>query len=423
MLEEALPSIEEPEAGSRDPDSEQVGEMLEKWLSRPDWELEEMYDWLQGYYLPPVGHDEYPYVWIYRGLALIDQRGPAELELALRLSKVLRQKPDVSRPGTRPEEMLFNLLMLCASVSNSSQLGEPLFDIYERRALKGEWLGTDLRVALTAALCLNQIDKRLQPIWQAMIEGRYDDFLIGTPKHGLDGIAFMQPSEQVQDAPALPEIGYALKAISHNLQGEPDRRLDFGTYINEIVNTYPGRPNWDQELICLADQNHWPDWAVVSLPSLCIPCKQVSQKRVTVLIWEIYLPIVKELGFDANIEDTFCDNKILMLGFPNEAISFIHPFASVLEQRRLSTPLPTYSAVLGAVTDMMSVIEKLLLRAKQADGWGSSGSMVGSGETFLPILDLLHQNSGISSLGSEALVEARREILPKNKAGVKAAGV
>src|SRR5205085_8111745 len=142
----------------------------------------------------------------------------AEAELARRMSRVIREKPDVSRPGDRPDEVLFNLFMLCAILGRPGELGEPLLAVYERRELRGEWRGSDLRVALTAALISNQIDKRLLPVWQAMIEGREDDFLIGSMRYGLDGITLMPGSEDDPGEAALDEIGGALKAVSLRLQ-------------------------------------------------------------------------------------------------------------------------------------------------------------------------------------------------------------
>ena len=76
--------MEQNEETTHDRHSERVSQMLEEWLSHSEWELEEAYDWLQGYYLPPVGHDDYPAAWMYRGLVLIEERGEAETELARR---------------------------------------------------------------------------------------------------------------------------------------------------------------------------------------------------------------------------------------------------------------------------------------------------------------------------------------------------
>jgi len=355
MVEEKFPVTEDPEARTDDPDSE-VRDALESWLSRPQWKLKEVYDWLQGYYLPPLGHDDYPYVWVYRGLVLFDERGKAEAELTSRLSVALREKPDVMRPGTRPEEMLFNLLMLCASLSNSHLLGEPLLKIYERRALEGEWLGTDLRVALTSALISNQIDNRLQSIWQAMIEGRDTDFLIGSPKHGLDGIALMPNSDGEQHSPALPELGYALKAIARNLQAEPERRLEFATYVNEIVSTYPGRPSWAPDLVIVADKAKWPAWAVECLPDLCIRTEEEKDGRVCYLVWHYILACVpKRLDYD--VVSGLCRNHILKTFVTQETSFFIETIAPVIEEARLKNPFASESSTHGVVAGVMTDLE------------------------------------------------------------------
>src|SRR5215213_708177 len=233
--------IEQNGTGTRHRHVERVGSALEEWLARPDWTLGEAHDWLQGHRLPPVGHDEDAFVWMLRGLLCADDRGEAEAETARRLARVLGERPDVTRPGLRPDELLYNLFMLCAGLGFPEVLGEPLLAVYERRELSGRWMGTDLRVALTAALIPNQVDKRLLPVWQSMIGGRCDDFLIGGLAHGLDGVTFL-PAAEPGEAP-LRELGDALKALSVRLHDEPDRRPEFAQYIEGVVSRYPGRPS------------------------------------------------------------------------------------------------------------------------------------------------------------------------------------
>lgn len=409
--------IEQNEIRARHRHVEHVSREFEAWLARPDWTLDEAHDWLQGHFLPPVGHDEDIFVWILRGLLWADDRGAAEAETARRLARVLRERPDVTRPGLRSEELLYNLFMLCAGLGIPEVLGEPLLVVYDQRELRGRWMGTDLRVALTAALIPNQVDKRLLPVWLSMIDGGGgDDFLIGSLAHGLDGVTFLPADEPGE--PPLEEIGKALKLVSQRMQDEPDRRPQLKGYIDRVISRYPGRPSWHEELIRLADECAWPDWAVVSLPSLCVPLDQhAPTSQCQILVWEVYLPLVaklvsrlgSEFGFEPKPERGLCHDKVYQLSLPTEAADYLAPFTCVLEQRRQprNTPLPSYSAVFGAVTDLMSEME--LLPNANLQNWS---------KTFYPVLELMQNNEEVSDTAADVLAQARREVLPRNRAGV-----
>lgn len=240
--------------------------VLGEWLERGDWEPEQLIDWLQGYKLPPVGHDDEPFLWLLRGLPVADERYRVEVELARRVSKLLGDEPDVKRPGDRPDQVLYNLFMLCAGLSCPEQLADPVYDVYKRRALKGEWLGIDVRDALQAALIFNQIDNRMQSVWEAMIEGQSDKFLPGNAYEGFEGIVLMPEAAARLGEPALDGIGRAFKAMARHLDREQERRLEFQSLIDKVVNTYPGSPTWEIDLLLQAYKNHWPNWAIETIP-------------------------------------------------------------------------------------------------------------------------------------------------------------
>ena len=89
---------------------------------------------------------------------------------------LLKEKPDLKRPGKRPDQVLYNLLMMSASLSCPDELADPLFEMLQRGKLQGKWRGVELRTALKAALMSNQKDSRLLPIsgrsatgWQARV--------------------------------------------------------------------------------------------------------------------------------------------------------------------------------------------------------------------------------------------------------------
>src|SRR2546425_483054 len=106
--------------------------LVTKWLTKTNWQPGELIDWLQGYDMPPVGHDEEPYVWLLRGLPEADERHEAEKEFAKRVAVLLLDEPDVKRPGKRADQVLYNLFMLGAGLSCPDELAVPLYEIYER---------------------------------------------------------------------------------------------------------------------------------------------------------------------------------------------------------------------------------------------------------------------------------------------------
>ena len=60
--------------------------------------------------------------------------------------------------GKHREQLLYNLLQLSAAMYRPNRLWQPLLELLNRRKLAGEFLGSDLRASLRAALIGNQGD-------------------------------------------------------------------------------------------------------------------------------------------------------------------------------------------------------------------------------------------------------------------------
>ena len=257
-------------------------ETLGQWLALDEWKPQALIDWLQGYDLPATGHDDEPYLWLLRGLPPADERYELQEELANRVGRILEDSPDESRPGTRPDQMLYNLLMLSAGLNCPDSLADPLYKMLLRGKLKGEWLGVQLNYALRVALALNQLDDRLQPQWEVMLQERRHDFLDGDELDGFEGIRLMPPSADRRGEPALDAIGKALRVIAIHLETEDAPTEEFRSLINRIVETYPGRPTWNLDLLHQANKSHWPDWAMHCFLGLeNIPREDARQLRDT----------------------------------------------------------------------------------------------------------------------------------------------
>lgn len=248
----------------------ELGAKITAWLSEdqgPDAN-EQLLAWLQGYDFPPLGHDEEPYHWILRALVSVENRHAVEYELARRSASILRAQPDVRRPGKRPEQVLENLLYLCAGLACPEVLFPELLAMYERRSLVGEWSSGDLRSALRAALIPNQVDRCLEGVWRVMLEGRRHPFLPGRPFDGFEGILYMPDSLESADAPLLAPIGFALGRMASYLEARRDRENQFERLIKRLLNVYPDRPSWDADLAAMPQTHSWPDWTANCLKNL-----------------------------------------------------------------------------------------------------------------------------------------------------------
>lgn len=339
-----------------DEHSQRIGICLDLWLNQQSWKMQELIDWLQGYELPPVGHDEEPFVWILRGLFLNDDRYKAESELAFRLAKLMESDPSSTLLGKRPNQVLYNLFMLCAGLSYPKALAEPLYTIYERRSVEGEWLGVGLRDALQLALVSNQIDSRLQSIWEYMLNGQTDDFLPGDEDDGFNGILLMPSAETGLGEPAINEIGGALKIMTKHLEQENGRRPIFLSLIMKAVEAYPGRPSWSYDLVMQADEKLWPAWAVECIPNLYIPLEQVTGEKNRALIWHYILACVPR-SYNYEILKQVCNGHVLETRLSEQAAMFVEYIAPYFERVRIGNQFPSERAMIGSVAGAMSDLE------------------------------------------------------------------
>lgn len=323
---------------------------LEEWLKSKEWSLEELLQWLQGYRLPPVGYDYEVYVWMIRALLTSSKREKMEKELAIRLAGLLETRPDVSRPGDRPDEVLYNLFMLCAEIKQKKIIGPHLDEVYKRRKLNGEWHGLSLRSALRTSLIYNQTNGELKKVWRRMVLGRANKFLRGHELDGFEGALHLQKGPD-SDEPDINEIGNALKAMSVYLKNELDRRPKFQSLINKVKDTYSNRKTWDMDLIYQADKQNWERWTLTCLPKLCLREKDV------VFLWEdAYKNLFDKRSYDYEIVGKLCDKRILKILVKDNIDDFLN-VAKQVEDVRLELPFARYSSVLGVIHHKMMEIE------------------------------------------------------------------
>ncbi len=131
-----------------------IRERLCKWLKKSKWTTEEFVNWLLGYEFPPLGHDDEPHIWIIRAIGR-DQESASRL--AKRIGRFLIEniESQKNKLGKRPEQTLYNLLMLSAELHFPKYLASPLYKMYKRKQLQGEWEGIKLEKCLEIALKVN----------------------------------------------------------------------------------------------------------------------------------------------------------------------------------------------------------------------------------------------------------------------------
>lgn len=127
------------------------------WLEDRDWQQEKLIDWMQGYEIPALTAEDDPeYLCLLRALPNGEQPSKLTHELASRVGWILEARPDEQRPGRRPEQVLYNLLMLAGTLRCPEELARPLQQMLDRGKLAGEWQGINLVRCLRAALLANR---------------------------------------------------------------------------------------------------------------------------------------------------------------------------------------------------------------------------------------------------------------------------
>jgi hypothetical protein len=330
---------------------------LVTWLKKRDWTTDELFRWLEGKELPGVGYDEEPYEWILRALPIADERHEAEQELARRLSLVLRHEPDAKSGITYSNEALYNLLSLSAELQCRDVLAEPLYQMYERRALTGEWRGVSLREPLAAALIYNQVDNRLAPLWERMLE-QGDEFLPGDEQSAFAGILYMPSSAQTRGEPYLGCIGKALGRIATQLEKEKNGQAQFLRLLGWVKSAYPRTEHrWAIDLIKQADENNWTAWAIVRLDLVCELDRGQSQALdvYEYYIWDAYFPFLYQVCRSASghgkhhvtKKQSLCQGKVLrvLVSGDTQELLMALTFNAEMERRKAAGEFSSYDTV------------------------------------------------------------------------------
>jgi hypothetical protein len=186
--------------------------------------------------------------------------------LAERIAAFLSIGPSLHGKNPPNSSVLYNLLMTCAHLCLPFELGDALYNLFARRAVRGSYRGIPLVNALTVALILNQKDERLEPEWIYMLTHRSHPYLDGDEFTGLDGVTFMPRA----NCPFIVQPGKtatAFRAIAAYLDLQyagnvGERDAEFAELVARILLRHPLQSVLKTDLLREGKNNGWPKWAL-----------------------------------------------------------------------------------------------------------------------------------------------------------------
>lgn len=152
-----------------------------------------------------------------------------------------------------------------------------------------------------------------------------------------------RPAEPVQAKPSagetqpdLDELGGELRELAAELANTVTRRQRFRFSLRDLMARYPSHLRWHEDLARLADEHHWPAWAVQCLPELFIPLPAPSARQKAAVVWK-YLgdclndPRSHEVG-------TLCDGELRKVIISPEDAEFLTEISRTIAKSLNSNP-------------------------------------------------------------------------------------
>ncbi|MBI2140781.1 hypothetical protein HYU14_07705 [Candidatus Woesearchaeota archaeon] len=153
----------------------------------------------------------------------------------------------------RPDQLLYNLLLFSACLRQPENLAEPLYQMFGRKKLKGDWRGPSLVGALCDALIWNQVDSRLLPEWKLMMDNGIHPYLGGSPFEGFSAIDHMPIGPEKPYQPNVQAVYAALVKMYEHFR-KTNNPGGFITVLADIRDHHPGVA-WMQEFRKLSQWN------------------------------------------------------------------------------------------------------------------------------------------------------------------------
>lgn len=168
-----------------------------------------------------------------------------------------------------------------------------------------------------------------------------------------------EPAESEQDVLMKAKLAQMLKEMAEHLENEYDRRPRFRAELVKVLETYPGRPNWNQDFIELGDKHQWPLWTIESLPFVHVPLEELTDGREAMLIWRRALDCAPE-KLEYEVATKLWQEQFFKIYMAPEAAGIILTIAQIFEDNLSSFPFPSDRSFAGAINNAMAQIEVFL---------------------------------------------------------------
>ena len=172
---------------------------------------------------------------------------------------------------------------------------------------------------------------------------------------GLVTIGSRTPTRDTID---LEEIGQRLKELIKHLEDEYDRRREFRASLLKLMDQFPGRPSWGEDLIDFADSHRWPRWAVECLPQLFVSLEPMEIRKKQALVWHYMVDCIPgSYKKEYSVTNKLCSNQIFRIVMSERVDEFLQIVAECFHRNLDLNPRPSERSLLLAVNKSMMDIE------------------------------------------------------------------
>jgi hypothetical protein len=127
--------------------------------------------------------------------------------LARGVNAVLKRWLDGKWQPSLPERAQYNLLQLCVEIGDRKRLSVPLWELYRRKIVVGEYQAfrpISLTRVLLQAMIRNPLEGPVSPaLWRSFLEEVPDEYLNGGPLDGFSGMLYLphegSPEDRVRE--------------------------------------------------------------------------------------------------------------------------------------------------------------------------------------------------------------------------------
>jgi hypothetical protein len=171
---------------------------------------------------------------------------------------------------------------------------------------------------------------------------------VSTPRGGL------------QESFDIDKVGEELKEQIDYLDNEYARRLKLRARINEIIEQFPGKSDWSEDLIMQAIKYDWPSWALECLPKLYVPIGGKSKGGKVAFVWrQILVCAPPKMKYERMSE--LCNGEVFKIKMSPKAEKVIAEISRIFEESLTTFPFANEQSFQnGAINNALQDVEDYL---------------------------------------------------------------